>query len=361
VVGKATSDASRNAQQTNQAATSAAQGVNSDAAAGVNTGSISQTKADGGVYSPPSYDLSKVNLSGYAGPTDTGARFNQAAGSAATAGKHAAALASGQVQQNAFDNALATQTPNWGKVLGAVGAENQAVQNAGAQQAGAQERINQATGQSDVNVAKQKADLGDASKALSANAAATQKALQGYTAGLSSDDRDTLGATLDKLRQDPSAAAALGLTTTQVAALLGGLTYGFTSPQQVQQALSRYASAAQNATGYTADSASQQNRIGQLLSNGQAPAVATAPGTGSVDLSGTQQRHAQDFQTIEGDLSRAQRSGESVGQWASTSRSVTALNDLLQDGYTPEQIGQMLGVSPDVINTIVNRNGKRPG
>ena len=355
VANKVTQGAEQATQQAKQQMPPAG-GVNSDIASGGHTGSVLQTSA-GGVNAAPSYDLSKVNLAGYTGPsaTDVASRYTAAQQAGVNAAQQASALASGTPSKNAYENALLTTTPNWSKVLDTVTGANQAAQQATAGSAGAQEQVAAAQRAANANVAQQKSDLTNAAQSINNYAKNAQTYLQGYKQMLSG--ADPTGA-LSQLAYDPQALSAFGMTQSQALALRDGVRSGKLSASNVvNDYLAPYAAAAGNATGLTTQSAGQLNQINTLLGNG-APQVSANP-TGTYtgpSVAQREQQNTNDLAQVRAWASKlAENANGSTMQSGIGTRKDTAaaIKELITNGYTPDQIAKMTGLSIDMVNNTM--------
>lgn len=430
VTKDAVSKAATNATNTAQAGNSAAQGVKTDVAAGTHTGSVGpatgvftppptptsaastpDSTAVGGAFrstglhtginthdapaptprtaapttgpagpapvapdvtTEPSYDLSHVNLAGYTGPdqSQVAGRFGAATNAATNAQTNANALGTGHVAANAYDNAIATSAPNWGKVLGAVGGENSAAEGALAQANGAGEQVTQGQGTSAANVATQKAKLGDAATNIASTATNNLATYKAVSDALSNPTADSLGS----LVQDPKALAQVGLTSAELAPIVSGLQTGQLTAAQAKDMLANYASAAKTASGYTAEGATQANTINGLLKNGAAPVAATAGpgGTNSLDPTARENANKAAVKTLQ-DAETAYNSSDrsnwydtlvpgKLGQdkrdpgILTTPQTAQAIQALLNSGYSAAQIASLTGIPADLVNTETQAN-----
>lgn len=285
--------------------------------------------------SDPTVDLSKTSLSSYSGPTsgDVSNSFASATGAANTASTQAAAMQTGAVTPNAFDNALETQTPAWGQIQAAIGADNTAAQNVAAQQQGGQQAVTNAQNSSGANITTQRNTLSLAS----AGEAATASTNSAITASVASE---ITSGDFNAAAQDPSVLASLGLTPAEMTQLAGLVQSGQMSPQQAQNAVKQYETAASGATGYTQAGAATTNSINSLLGSGTASVnsgLGSVPTTSSLDTS------------IAAQNQNAVTNLKTLASGPATLANVTQRDniaaDLIAQGYTVDQIASLTGIS----------------
>lgn len=311
----------------------------------------------------PSYDFSKVNLAGYQGPStgDVQGAFGGAQSASALAQANATQLASGTPTYNAFDNAAITTNPGaWSKLQASLTGENQAVANAGAQQAGAVQGVAQAQQASDNSAAQQKSDLGTISGSAASTAAHTAATLTSLSGALASGDSKTVEGAL----ADP-ALAGVGLDSATAGKLREELSQGTLSLAQVQTALQPYIAAAKTSSGYTASGASTFNQANKLLGTG-ATASVSAPVTGpQIQTAQPAADNSSDLATAKAALAKVapydtkSQTGvvggaDAVSADAQNQRAGAAIKDLLSKGYTPDQLAGMLGIPATRINQLSN-------
>lgn len=308
----------------------------------------------GGV-SASDFNLDSVNLEGYQGPSagNVAGQFGQAQQAAAKAADHANAGRSGKVAANAYDNAVATQTPVWASIRSALGGEQQAANRVNAQAAGGQEAVNQATATSATNAGEKKAQL----KGIADTETAGATKLAADTGKLAEDLGKGAGsvASLEAAAANPEALKALGLSPQDLAALTYQAKNGLMSESQVQQALAPYLANAKKVTGYSVAGADKVNKINTKLSG--SPGVAAVgngmPGS-AIDLGTATQGNQASVSALKSGNTSIQ--DDSKGKDTKASPQVmAAVKDLVDKGFSAEQISQMSGIPPNVIIHINNK------
>lgn len=298
----------------------------------------------------PSYDFSKVNLAGYQGPStsDVQGAFGGAQSASALAQANASQLASGTPTYNAFDNAAITTNPGaWGKLQASLTGENQAVANAGAQQAGAVQGVAQAQQASGNSVAKQKSDLGAISGSAASTAAATTARLSSAVTAFTDPTPTNVASALTS---NPNALVSVGLNASTAINLGTQLANGTLSMAEVQAALKPYIDAAKASSGYTGTSAANTNTAGRLLGTGQtvsSATTATAAAPSPVTTHVTTQGRQNDIAKIKGDSGTLGENGGSPQLHA-------AIADLASAGYSLNEIAQLAGLDPKLITPAYN-------
>lgn len=345
------------------AAQGAAQNIWSSASGGTNTGSFSAvapaataagttagnltantsgtgTGSSGTVTtSTPSYDLSKVNLTQYQGPSVQQAQQQtaDAQAKAATASQDASAAQSGQLEHNAWDNALLTQTPQWSQIQQAIGGANQAAATGNALANSAQEAAAQGQNQSAANIAAQRQQLGVAQGTLSSAAAQAASSASQAQSSLSTDlssGRGT-GQLQTDLATYAGALEAAGMPADKLQQMETSLSNGSMTRADIASALQPFLSAMNGSDGQTQLGAAQTNSINSLLGN-DAPTVSAAS-TGSLGS----------LQTTASDASNYLRNlGSYNGNDTATHQEInSAIATMLKQGMTPDQIMQAAGIN----------------
>jgi hypothetical protein len=308
------------------------------------------------IKSAGNYDFSKVNLSGYQGPNaaDVSNKFNDATAAGVKASTNAAVLQSGTPTGNAFDNAALTQTPAWSQIQNAITGENTAAANVGAQAQGAAEGVNQANATSAANVAAQKANLGTVGSSLATTAGDTATNIKTVSALLSTGNPSDLAAVLADDQKNPGTLQALGLTRDQVQQLYTQASNNSIGPNQLKAALKGYADAGNNSTGYSSTGAAQENQINTLLKNSAPTAAANVSGSGNVNLNSTAQNNSTDISKLK---YAAGTLNTDMGHAPVAPAAASAVKDLVDAGYTAEQIAQFTGIDPKEVYYINSKNG----
>lgn len=314
----------------------------------IGTGGVDTTLTNASYTPPPvdpasGIDLSKVNLAGYQGPSagQVTQGFQNALGAANMAGQNAAAGRTGKVTANVFDNALMTQTPAWQKIQQALTGEQHAADATNAQAKGALEAQNQAAIASGANVNRQKGELTDTATGLAKTATANASALKTVATALSSKDPKAIASALDSSTAQLQSA---GLSPQEAATISAGLKNGSVLPDQAQAQLQPYIDALNSSSGYTGAGADKTNQINGLLKNG---ATATGPAQGvQTDTSTAAAKQA--LQNSH-DINIISQSAE-----ANNPATVAAVKDLKAQGYTTEQIMQLMGGGSKNSPTIGN-------
>lgn len=282
-----------------------------------------------GPPTPGGVNLDTVNLAGYQGPSAgaVASSFDTAKGLATKAADHANAGRNGKVAANAYDNAVATQTPAWASIRSALGGEQQAADRVNAQAAGGQEAVNQAQVASGNNVAKQKADLTSVNADTAKKASTQATVIKQVGAGLAKGDLQSVYTAMN----NPAALQALGLSRDQLQGIATNLENGSLKPEQVAAYLKPYADNAANATGFDKTGADQTNHINDLLNNGAAAATANPAAISSkapAQLDDEKNADAATIRSANGNVN-----SPAVKQ---------AMQDLALKGYTREQIYAMV-------------------
>lgn len=310
---------------------------------------------DPGGVAAPDFNLDSVNLEGYQGPSagNVAEQFGQAQQAAAKAADHANAGRNGKVAANAYDNAVATQTPAWTSIRAALGGEQQAADRVNAQAAGGQEAVNQATATSTTNAGEKKAQL----KGMADTETAGATKLAADTGKLAEDLGKGGGsvASLEAAAANPEALKALGLSPQDLASLTYQAKNGLLSESQVQQALAPYLANAKNVTGYSVAGADKVNKINTKLygSPGVTAVGNDTPGS-ALDLGAATQGNQASVSALKSGNTSIQDDPEGKATKASP-QVMAAVKDLVDKGFSAEQISQMSGIPPNVIIHINNK------
>lgn len=378
---KASGGLQQAAEQAQTATQAASGGVRAAAAGGVNAGSVGKVEGGHVTGTNPTVDLTRVDLSGYKGPSGAEAaqKFENAQLAGQKAQQAAQAAKSAGSRGNAFDSAVLRQSPGWGQLLQSVGVANQAARGAEAAAGGGQEAVAAAQRASDANVADQKAQLGEAQTAMDTSAANSQAVMKSIGEKLESgnpaDILSVAGST--RLLQQ------LGLNPADLRSMVAGLQNGQLTPASVKEALSPYIAAAKAWTGYGSQSAADQaNQIATLLGT-EGKASVGQRGTGKTDLGRIASDNERAFQDLydaynekappvpngmvepppangsyyeygerEANAAKVTKAQQDYTAWAANRDAAQsrAIAKLAQAGFTPEEISKKTGIPVGKIN-----------